>query len=366
MTIMKTKKLTSLTVALLAIFTVLGLNRASAVANIPSLAEPYIGLVWAGNTPAVTATNTLVLYYQNAFAIIEEGGPGFANTNYKNDPAGVRFLKIWQCAQSITTPFPFKMWDGTNNPSGAFADQNGSRVALFGIWYNPVPFVVTTTNSSFSIISTEPAHSINYVGSLATNTSSPFNPNTFSQTMRGYLIDSNGVVTTSYHNGESLADHPVNLVIFVLRVNYFANNGTQVTSTLNYLKGHLAQPAKFGLQATFSTGALTASSFLPTAPYVYGPMWSGTNWGPLVDGQHQMGLTFNVESIYGFQTNKTDWVYLNKGTSDVVIPDPAGYDWVNLNNVIAYRAQQTAPTPAEFPKSSEVFTPSFSGSNGPE
>lgn len=239
---------------------------------------------------------------QNIYNFVGKGWvTGDISTNIAIDPAALNRPRVLRGCQIITTPANLYTWDGTNNPSGNFANQNGSRLGWALDWYDTNAFLAS--DIYFHVRSSDSTYdTMEYSGNIATNGVLPL---AFSSTLVGEVW-SNGVLAASYHAGEAVATHPVNRVIGLIRESYFATNMDQVVMWLAYVKGSkdftnyivFSMLDYEGRVIAGATNQISTRFFLNPAVF-----WSQSEQRSYVgiEGQRQMDFTYYLQG-----TNRLD------------------------------------------------------------
>jgi hypothetical protein len=250
--------------------------------------KTYMFIVTSASSPSNSTS------LQNAMSFMDKGGvTGYISTDVENDPTALNMPGILRGSQIIYGPANLKFWDGTNNPSGNFSNQCGSRIAWGLDWSNSVPFLASDV--FFTLSSSDPANALSYVGNIATNTTTGL-PLTFSTTLRGELWHA-GVKVSSYFNGEDVATHPVNRVIALIREGYYATDMNMVQLNLSYFRGQM----NFGSMANFYTkqGDGIVNSFTNSVNshvQLVSPLFKvGDSWHFMIKGQRSLGLVYTLE-----------------------------------------------------------------------
>jgi len=255
--------------------------------------------------------------FQNAMSFLDKGEViGYISTDLTNDPAAVNRPHVVRGCQIIAGPPGFDIWDGTNNPLGNFTGQCGSRIGWGVDWSDTNLFLAS--DIYFHTWSTDPANTLYYAGNLATNAADG-TPLVFSSTLRGELWNADGSVT-AYYQGETVADHPVNRVIALIRVGYFATNMIQVASDLNYFKDEMAPNSltnfvsftKYDGSGNVVAGA---TNHMSSDEYLDDPVWSladGTYYVQ-VEGQRLLGLTYYLLWSPSLSTDPVVWNIISGG-----------------------------------------------------
>jgi len=276
----------------------------AATSNVPNITVRYF-IVTAPTSPS----NSLCL--QNVMNFLDKGNvTGLIPTDYNSNPVALYQPHILRVSDFIYTPVNYPLHDATNGPTGPFAFQNGGRIGWSCDWKNRTPFLAS--DIYFGCDSDEPAHSLYYVGNIATNT---FNglPLAFSSTLRGELWDADGKPIAWYYNGESVANHPVNRVICLIREGYYAADTNQVVLDLNYFKGH--HPMKACVQFYMNNGQ-SGGLCMDSRPW-FGLTGVTNKIGVYtLECQRQLGLTYTIQGVPENMNPPQLWNNLYSGVGD--------------------------------------------------
>lgn len=250
-------------------------------------ASPQIRTQFFILTAAGSPSNNACL--QNAMSYMDKGWTiGYIPTDFTSDPAALNMPHVLRACQIISGPTSLALWDGTNAPTGNFTNQCGSRIGWGLDWKDTNQFLVSEIY--FRLWSSEPANSLLYSGNLATNTANGL-PLAFSSFLRGELLDANGNIVADYHNGESIADHPVNRVMALIREGYYAPDMATVALDLSYFKDEM----NFVNFASFTTvnGSGTTNQ-ISSRLFINPPARSASDgkWYVPIEGQRQLGFTY--------------------------------------------------------------------------
>ena len=247
-------------------------------------------------TAPTSASNSFCL--QNVFDDMEKQATGSGIYvpigTRANDPVTVNSPGVLRGCQIIYSS-AFTLWDGVLNPTGNFATQYGSRLA-WGLTAEDRTNAFLASDIYFALSSSDSANTLGYTGNVATNTANNL-ALTFSSTLRGEVLDVNGNVTASYHNGELVATHPVNRVYALIRIGYFASSTDQVGLNLNYFKNHMQMTNFAAFYAKDGSGTVVVgqtnqlTSRVHPSPNVQASVLLNK---AIVDieGQRQMGLGY--------------------------------------------------------------------------
>ncbi len=243
---------------------------------------------------------------QNAMSYMDKHGVvGLISTDIANDPAALNRPNMFRACDIIYSAANYYMWDATNSPSGAFAVQNGKRHGGGLDWQQTTPFLASDVYFVFD--SDETAHSLRYVGNVATNTANG-SPLTFSSTLRGELWDETGKPIAWYYNGEDVATHPINRLMCLIREGWYVTDSTGLALDLNYFKGHMT----FNLCSQFymlngqgSSKCLSSEAWLNV---IGTTNINGQGYGVFsLEGQRQLGLTYTIEGVPNNLNRAISW-----------------------------------------------------------
>ncbi|MES2215745.1 MAG: hypothetical protein V4481_00425 [Patescibacteria group bacterium] len=217
----------------------------------------------------------------------------------ESHPAALRISRIWRVADTITTTFP--SWRATNNPQGAVGGEFGSRAAVPFSWKSPTPVLANTVY--FIVTSSDGANTMGYSGNVATNTANA-QLLTFSSTLRGQVIDANGVVTADYHAGESILTHPVNRILAMPRVAYRATDTNQVAMTLRYYRNNMRMLLTAQAFTKDSSGGMecTFTNVLSSQPYLDIGRQGDSMVRVFLRGQRELDITYDIQRTFNLRT----------------------------------------------------------------
>ncbi len=285
---MKTKTIKSnAIIAFVASSLCIAADRSTATPLSPSpLIKTQFFILTADGSPSNSAC------LQNAMSFMDKGETvGYISTNLANDPTALDMPHVLRGCQIISGPAGFELWDSTNSPTGNFTNNNGSRIGWGVDWQDTNQFLASSI--SFRLWSTEPANTLYYTGNLATNTFDG-TPLVFSSTLRGELWNTDGTVT-SYHNGETTADHPINRIIGLIRESYYATSMSTVASDLSYFKDEMnfMNYASFTMYDSAGNVVAGATNQISSLVYIDTPVRDAFGeWYVQIEGQRQMGFTY--------------------------------------------------------------------------
>ena len=266
---------------------------------------------------APTSPNS-VRSLQNAMGYMENGwSVGYIDTNIATNPAALDMPNVLRGCQICFGPSSYFFWDGTNNPTGPFAAESGSRLA----W----GFDVQDTNlfqvgdGTFDVWSSDHANTLSYNGNLSVNTSSNM-LNNFGTTLRGQVWQGTNLIH-DYYRGESITN-PVTRVIGIIRVGYYCTSSSDLMNDLNYFKGVMVGFA-CGFAIAFPNGGVTNS--MSTVPYLDAPVMNhdGTV-GVNIEGQRQLGLYYNLLRSFGLGKG-SEWTLVGPNMNEGVYTDPSAF-----------------------------------------
>jgi hypothetical protein len=289
--------------------------------------------------PAANSTN-ISTSLQNLYGYVGGGWRvGYINTDVAHNPAALNLPNVLRASQII--------FGSTNRyrdavpATGASAGEHGSRIAWAIDWKQASPFLASSVY--FALRSTDPANTLGYSGNMATNTSGGAALK-FSTTLRGELWDSSGNIVASYHNGESVATHPINRLIGTIRIGWFADSWETINLDLNYFKtvmngGSFASVAVFYMKGADGSVVAGVTNQMTCRPFVHSPIRNGTNMVVTVEGQRHLGLTYELLRKPILGTLGVPWVSVSEGPEGVLIdPTEVGFQ-------AYYKVRETAPTP---------------------
>ena len=243
---------------------------------------------------------------QNVFSYMELRSSASISTDIGNDPKALNVPPMLRFVDIVSSSSAaFKMWDGTNSPSGAFANENGKRMGAAISWSSATPFLVSDIWFRFSSNDAN-NNALGYSGNLATNTADG-TPLTFSTTLKGELWDAAGNVIATYHNGEIIADHPVNRVEALPRVTWLCADMSAITLDGNYFKNFMAP--EFVLKVAVYTAGFGVTNTLSSRP-IFGNVSSlppGTNANMTIYGQRLLPFSYGLEWTPELSINGSIW-----------------------------------------------------------
>ena len=302
---------------------------------------PKISVRYFVVTAPTSPSNSFCL--QNLMSHLEPAG-GYIAYGFSNNPTAVNQPNTLRVCDITYTPLSYGsgMWDATNNPTGAFTNQNGKRLAWVFDWSDTNAFLASAIY--FRLWSDEPANSLAYPGNLndppgniATNAATGL-PLVFSSLLRGELWV-NGH-TNSYSNGELIATHPVNRVYGMVRLGYYCNNPTELGLTLNYFKTHMNHIASHA--AFFMLNGVGMTNVMSSRHFINPPVLTAwvDGWGcpklsftVYIEGQRQLGLSYSLkrsdwlaDPCTGKKIPEGNWDTIATGLPDGVYLDPENHE----------------------------------------
>ncbi len=254
--------------------------------------SPNVGLNFVV-IPSSHSTNNPAAQ-QNVFSFMELGSSASISTDIGNDPGALNIPPVLRFVDIVSsTSAAFKMWDGTNSPTGAFVNETGKRMGAAISWSSVTPFLMSDIWFKFSSNDAN-NNTLGYSGNLAINTADGM-PLTFSTTLKGELWDGAGNIIATYHNGESIASHPINRVEALPRVTWQCADIGAVNLNANYFRAFMAQ--EFVLKVAVYTAGFGVTNTLSSRP-VFGNVSSlppGTNANMTIYGQRLLPFTYGLE-----------------------------------------------------------------------
>lgn len=231
---------------------------------------------------------------QNVMSFVDKGGvTGLIPLNREVNPAALYRPHILEVSDIIYSPASLKLWDVVGEPDGVFSNENGSRLAWSLDYKNTTPFLVSDVY--FRLWSSDAANTIRFSGNIATNGTAPL---TFSPTLRGELWDESGNKVAVYYNGETVADHPVNRVIALIRLGYYVTDMSQVQLDLDYFRNEMTIT---NFAAFYTASGLGETNCVCSRPFLT-PNRANNNGDELVtlEGQRRIGMTYSLEQTPSF------------------------------------------------------------------
>jgi len=253
----------------------------------------YIGP--APTSPSYTASMINIM----AFMTDQNWSPGFIPTYFPTNPAALDMPPILRGCQICYCPGTYYSWDGTNNPTGNFALENGSRIVWGFDIQDTNLFLVT--DGTFASWSTDQANTLGYTGNLGTNTANNL-PQTFGPNFRGQIW-SGGTLVADYSNGESITN-PVTRLVGNIRVGYYFTTSNALAADLNYFRAVMELTNYFAI--VFPDGVSTNSR--STIPYFDNPIINGDGTVSIdLEGQRQLGLYYSVIRTFNLGAAPVVW-----------------------------------------------------------
>jgi hypothetical protein len=326
--------------------------------NVNSQAAPVVFQIKTGYriVPAPTSPNN-IMAMQNLMNYMAKGwSVGLIDTDSANNPAALNAPPILRVCQFCFGPSTYLFWDGANNPTGAFASENGSRLAWIYDVRSTSQFQVS--DGSFTNWLTDPANTLRYGGNLATNTDGNV-PNYFGDTLHGQVWSGNKLIA-DYQSGESITN-PVTRVFGTIRVGYWCVDSNALANDLNYFKGVMEVTNGFAIR--FPNGG--ATNQISSIVYLDPPNVNRAGGTSSVDieGQRRLGLYYNLYRSFSLNRGSV-WTNIGVNLNEGIYVDSPVY-----TNAF-YRASESSVTiPAikvSGSKASQVPSLRLIGANGPE
>jgi hypothetical protein len=311
--------------------------------NINSQAAPQITIRYFVLTAAASPNNSES--QQNAMSLMDRNGDvGTIDTDIADNPGALNIPHVLRPVDFMSST-GFHMWDGTNNPTGNFAGEYGKRLGVGLDWKDATnTFLVPSIWFNLHSYNDGNNNTLSYSGNLGTDTVSKVQL-TFSPTLKGELLDSNGNATVTYDNGESLTN-PVNRVEALIRVGWLCSSNANITNDLMFFSDYIIPP--FTESATFySAAGASATNVITSQPYlVTSPGSGGTNVNVTVVGQRQLEsyitLSYSLEQKLVLDNTNYVWEVVATGLQDGSVFGSTPL--INMtNNQAYYRAFQVPP-----------------------
>ncbi len=278
-------------------------------------------------TSVMAASNAIVRYFvvtaptspnnnssiQNVMDYVAKGGVvGLIPNDVTVDPAALNSPDILRASEINFGPVDLKQWDSVANPTGAFTNENGSRLAWSLDYSDSVPFLVSDIN--FNVWSSDAANTIRFSGNLATNGTTPL---TFSPTLRGEFWNADGT-KVNYYNGETIADHPVNRVMLLLRVGWYVTEISQVQLNLDYFRNQMTLTNHV---AFWSANGFGVTNYVTSRPYLNvtrGHHHDHVDGIAVVtlEGQRRIGMVYSIWSSPTMVEGEVVWSKVLSGITD--------------------------------------------------
>lgn len=315
-------------------------------------------------TAAVSPDNTQCL--QNMYDYTENqitGTGGYMDISTRpTSPTTVYSPGVLRASElNYSSSAAFKLYDSAV-PTGVFTNQNGTRFCWVYVAEDlTTPFLAS--DLYFASDSSDLSKVLAYSGNTGTNTSGGA-PLFFSETLRGQVVGTNGVVVTTYRNGETIAGHPVNRVIASVRVGFQVSDMTAVANNLNYVKNRLLYfTNSFAVYAKDGSGNIVAANTNHISTHVH--------CRPEVQVNLALGVvTVDIEgqrrlSGISYQLQRKEHLNSTNAWETISAPSPEGYFTdTNVTAHCFYRAVQvpvalpaaiTVPTNPKFVPSVQVY-----------
>lgn len=260
---------------------------------------------------------------QNAMSFMDLNG-NFGNIDTNIAHSGALNIPHVLRPVDFMNSIGFTMWDGTNNPTGSFAGEYGKRLGVGLDWKDTTnTFLVSGIWFNLHSYNDGGNNTLSYSGNLGTNTSSPHNQLTFSPTLKGELLDSNGIPTETYYRGESLTN-PVNRVEALIRVGWLCQTQTDVTNDLKFfssvcISSPSAESAPFTESAVFyDNSGSSATNVITGQPYPLISFGSdGTSVNVTIEGQRQLEpyleLSYGIKQTLEMVSPRSHWTMVVSG-----------------------------------------------------
>jgi hypothetical protein len=279
-------------------------------ANLTVQASPNVFTKYFVVTAPTSTNNDSSI--QNVMSYLDKGGVvGLIPTDIATNPAALDMPHILRASEIIFGPANFNIWDATNNPSGNFASENGQRLAWGLDWKDTNTFLAS--DISFKLWSSDPANTLRYSGNLATDTVSGV-VLTFSYSLRGELWDANGNVIATYYNGESVAGHPVNRVLGLVRLGYYCTTANNIKNDLGYF---LDEMPLTNFVAFFMSNGDGTTNWISSNPHLTAHA-ADANGNQLVtlEGQRELGLSYSLLETLSLNPDQINWFTVETGVLD--------------------------------------------------
>ena len=316
-------------------------------------------------TAAVSPDNSQCL--QNMYDYTENlitGTGGYIDVSTRpTSPTTVYSPGVLRASELNYTTLPaFKLYDSAA-PTGVFTNQGGTRFCWIYVAEDlTTPFLAS--DLYFASDSSDLSRVLAYSGNTGTNTAAPNNALFFSETLRGQVVGTNGVVITTYRSGETIAGHPVNRVIASVRVGFQVSDMTVVGNNLNYIKNRLLYfTNSFAVYAKDGSGNIVAANTnnITTHPHCRPEVQASVALGmAIVDIEGQRRL-----SGISYQLQRKEHLNSTNAWETISAPSPEGYFTdTNFTAHCFYRAVQvpvtslasfSAPVDSKFVPSVQVY-----------
>lgn len=271
-----------------------------AVSSLPSAVMAESGAIvryFIVTAPTSTNNNSSI---QNVQSYVDKRGVvGLIPNDVTVNPAALNMPHVLRGCEIIFGPALVKMWDTIADPSGAFGDESGSRLAWSFDYTNTTPFLAS--DIYFRLWSSDAANTLRFSGNIATNGTAAL---TFSPTLRGELWDGNGNKT--YHNGETVADHPVNRVIVLIRLGWYVTDMSQVQLDMDYFRNQmtLTNFAAFYMPST----EWGVTNWISSRPFLTAHPANGDGQELVtVEGQRHISITYGLKQSPSLDPGQVVW-----------------------------------------------------------
>lgn len=337
---MKMKTLASFVLALVAL--VVGMPTASQGA---SGAIIRYHIVTAPNSP----TNSSCL--QNVMSYVDKKGRvGLIPTDVLANPAALNMPTVLRGSE-LNYSSMMEIWDSVANPTGAFSNQFGQRLAVTLDYWDDVPFLAS--DIWCRMWSSDAANTLRFASNMTTNGTTPL---TFSPTLRGELWEENGTIVP-YNNGQTIAGRPINRIMCMVRIGWVVSSPAELQLNLDYFRNQMSITnfaSFYRLNGWGVTNSLSSRSHL-TAKGVDG------NGGQVfcLQGQRRMNMTYGLERATSLD-KPIHWTIIAGR-----LTDGAGY--TNTLPIAFYRSFEEGINPPLAGRATATFPlPVLEVSNGPE
>lgn len=261
-------------------------------------------------TAPTSADNNSCL--QNVMSFVDKGGiVGLIPTDISTSPCALNMPNVLRASEIIYGPVGMKIWDGVTDPvaPAAFTNQNGQRLAWSLDYTNREPFLAS--DMYFALWSSDPANTLRFRGNVATNGTTAL---WFSPTLRGELWDSNGNKIATYYNGESIADHPINRLIVLIRLGYYVTDASQVQLDLTYFRNQMPMTQSVAFYRQSGWGVTNSVS---SNPHLTAHR-ANTNGDQIVtlEGQRRLGLKYGIRQTPSLDPGHVVWTDIASGLTD--------------------------------------------------
>lgn len=291
---------------------------------------------------------------QNVMSFVDKRGVvGLIPTDIAVNPAALNMPHVLRACDIIYGPSSLNQWDGVVNPVAPFATQNGKRLAWSLDYTNTTPFLAS--DMYFALWSSDPANTLRFSGNTGTNGSTPL---TFSPTLRGELWDGNGNKIATYYNGESIADHPINRLMVLIRLGYYATDASQVSLDLSYFRNQMSIT---NFVAFYMASGWGATNWISSRPWLMAQGANG-NGDQLVtlEGQRRLNIKYGIKRTPSLDPGHVVWTPVATGMDD-------GGTFTNTLPQAFYRAyEEGVVSPPTFARGGSTASPILRVVIGPE